>query len=317
MDHQLNIELLCNKNFLFFFSSQTPHSDFMTSFYFQQTDPMPLRGFGSPFGNNSFGELSPISKLDSGKKTHECSPLDETLDNTIEIGDEDYSFGKALKSTQQSSRDGSSNTENIPNLQNQSLFRSTPDRTPAPNGAIDMSVDGSFIKNGHQRTVGNGSKNLFPSDFDNASEHSFLVADEDDMQISQLSAKSTSSSSSSQHSDTPMRRRRNRSASRRNLSRSFSCPVTDDEDEADANLFSLKKVALADRKSSPEMRVQQTGLICGGDSAAMNITERSIFYRADSGFNEMATHDESKFPSEIEDLKRNLMPIDGDISMTT
>ncbi|XP_055856868.1 protein aurora borealis [Episyrphus balteatus] len=103
--------------------------------------------------------------------------------------------------------------------------------------------------------------------------------DEDEMQVSQLSAISNISS----ESDTPRSKRR--STSRKNLSQSFTNQfVSSNEDENNVqlndSLEEANKIFVPTTNLSAESNAKQTHLA---------VSERSILYRTDSGFNEMTT----------------------------
>ena len=126
------------------------------------------------------------------------------------------------------------------------------------------------------------------------------TVDMDDMQVSQLSTHSSNCSSS--QSDTPRCKRR--SASRKNLSQSFSANWLEDEDETnDLEISqSLKIKELLYKKPfnhniavCPTMAITSASFAgVGNETAIEDSPKKSVtFYRADSGFNEMPQYSSS------------------------
>uniref|UniRef100_A0A1I8PNA0 Protein aurora borealis n=1 Tax=Stomoxys calcitrans TaxID=35570 RepID=A0A1I8PNA0_STOCA len=112
-----------------------------------------------------------------------------------------------------------------------------------------------------------------------------FAEDVEDMQISQVSTQSSSCSSS--QSDTPRSKRR--SASRKNLSQSFSANWLNDEEEDDVE---AQKLALGLLKKPVAVMPTSSSSFGGMVHHATNLTESPkkalTFYRTDSGFNEMS-----------------------------
>uniref|UniRef100_A0A0A1WSJ4 Protein aurora borealis n=1 Tax=Zeugodacus cucurbitae TaxID=28588 RepID=A0A0A1WSJ4_ZEUCU len=120
------------------------------------------------------------------------------------------------------------------------------------------------------------------------------LLDDDDMQVSQLSAQNFNCSSSS--ADTPRSKRR--SASRKNLSQSFSLNWLDDEEQqAEADKQKEEKQNLVkspidlpriDIQIVNELRKENENVNSENKQPAVDAAEtRAVFYRVDSGFNEM------------------------------
>ncbi|XP_054734186.1 protein aurora borealis isoform X1 [Anastrepha obliqua] len=213
----------------------------------------------------------------------------------------------------------------------------TPDRSSSPLRSIyktadlkaangQQSIDSSFnmkvsrlavnsskcMKHTQQRNVKAQEYDMFAHD-----DTQDLIED-DDMQVSQLSAQNFNCSSSSS-TDTPRSKRR--SASRKNLSQSFSLNWLDDEDleederQQHAKASKLKlpidvpriDITVVDELIGKEHELQQqqqqlqeqlqkeTPCVlekCGNDDKCPDTageTTRALFYRTDSGFNEMPT----------------------------
>ncbi|XP_011214308.2 protein aurora borealis [Bactrocera dorsalis] len=133
------------------------------------------------------------------------------------------------------------------------------------------------------------------------------LLDDDEMQVSQLSAQNFNCSSSS--ADTPRSKRR--SASRKNLSQSFSLNWLDDEEEQadderqkadkqnllkspidlpriDINI--VDELIVKEHALQQQQKLQKVNEQCGSvdKQAPVDAAEtRAVFYRVDSGFNEM------------------------------
>ncbi|XP_065362181.1 protein aurora borealis [Calliphora vicina] len=114
------------------------------------------------------------------------------------------------------------------------------------------------------------------------------TVDMDDMQVSQLSGHSSNCSSS--QSDTPRGKRR--SASRKNLSQSFSANWLQDEDEQELDTSQSMKIKEILAKKQFSVTSATTSCSFGGISKQRieNTTPKKslTFYRTDSGFNEMS-----------------------------
>ncbi|TMW51576.1 hypothetical protein DOY81_003363 [Sarcophaga bullata] len=132
------------------------------------------------------------------------------------------------------------------------------------------------------------------------------TVDMDDMQVSQLSTHSSNCSSS--QSDTPRCKRR--SASRKNLSQSFSANWLEDEEEADdlETSQSLKIKELLCKKPlnhnvavCPTMAITSASFAgVGNETAVADSPKKSVtFYRADSGFNEMPQYSSSSQDNQL------------------
>lgn len=114
--------------------------------------------------------------------------------------------------------------------------------------------------------------------------------DMDDMQISQLSGHSSNCSSS--QSDTPRGKRR--SASRKNLSQSFSANWLQDEEENDletSQCLKIKEILAKKQFTSITTSATNSTSAANTKPLADNTTPKKNlnFYRTDSGFNEMSS----------------------------
>lgn len=293
-----------------------------------ETEALIGQNSGSSFNKSSFGSLSPISKLDSPLnsiekklRTGHRSPLQTSpfSSTNYRLQSEFSNHSKKLAKS-----DDIDNSRRI--SPNSSLYRSTPDKsitngeTSPGNMSIDVSFNGrvsrlmvnSSKKEANNRTIAK-SKSFSEVDIFNNSRNNY---DDDEMQVSQLSVRSSSSSNSSQHPDTPVSRRR--SASRKNLSQSFSCHLTDD-DEDDEHENGLKGGAKITHLQPRKAYVVLPPISREVPESSKAAFEHSALYRTDSGFNDMTTNtaDDSKFrEAKVEFLdKKDCTTSTEDVSM--
>lgn len=148
------------------------------------------------------------------------------------------------------------------------------------------------------------------------------TVDIDDMQVSQLSTHSSNCSSS--QSDTPRGKRR--SASRKNLSQSFSANWLQDDEETDVeSTQSLKiKEILSKKQFTTTTNTVTTSSVSSSSSCAINHNpsltnspKKSLtFYRTDSGFNEMS-HNSSSCEGSLAAAKSQELPHQSQLSLTS
>lgn len=189
--------------------------------------------------------------------------------------------------------------------------RFTPERSSSPfnvmnkNNIADFSTDSfnlkvSRLKVNTSKAHLSGQEKLDNSDnktqmetyifqSDDTEEMFESTVDMDEAQVSELSAHSSNCSSS--QSDTPKCKRR--SASRKNLSQSFSANFLEDEDEQQLeNAQSIKFKEIFANKQFSANFANKTATLFDDVNNQMEVTttpkKNLAFYRTDSGFNEMS-----------------------------